>query len=388
MKNNKRLLALLGLMAFLTNGDNYAAAPLLIELSKDLSITLDAAAASVTAYMLAFGLFTLIFGPLSDRFGKVKIINIAAIGTAVFSMLGALAYNWTSLVLFRAVNGAFAAGIFPVTMALVGQSSSDKDRHKTLGRVMGYMFLGAATATAVGGVLSYIGSWRLVYLFYGIGELITALVMLRLLERDKPVSGKLNIVSAYKGAFKNPKLLQLVLVVFFVGFSVFGTFTYSGKLLQTISNYNILIIGLILSLFGFGTVVGGRIAPQLKRILKQSYFVIAGALGCLSLLALALSSSVVIICMGLFGFGLSFIFFQSTLISAAQDRLPNMRGTAMSMASFNMFVGGAVGTTINSLVINVYGVPVIYRNASIILFLVGIASTVLLYHTKQKNKAA
>jgi len=84
----------LGIMAFFANGDNYAVAPLLINISKDLNLTISTAAMSVTAYMLTFGLFTILFGPLGDRYGKTKIINIAA----------------------------FGAGIFPVTMALVGES--------------------------------------------------------------------------------------------------------------------------------------------------------------------------------------------------------------------------------------------------------------------------
>lgn len=81
-----KLILILGFMAFLANGDNYAAAPLIINIAKDLDLTVSTAAISVTAYMLSFGVFTLLFGPLSDRFGKVRIINIAAIGTAIFSM--------------------------------------------------------------------------------------------------------------------------------------------------------------------------------------------------------------------------------------------------------------------------------------------------------------
>jgi MFS family permease len=90
LKKKDKMLLLLGLMAFLANGDNYAAAPLLLNIAKDLNLNVETAAISVTAYMLTFGAFTLMFGPLSDRFGKVKIINIAALGTAVFSILGGL----------------------------------------------------------------------------------------------------------------------------------------------------------------------------------------------------------------------------------------------------------------------------------------------------------
>ncbi|WDC85759.1 MFS transporter [Caloramator sp. mosi_1] len=67
-------------------------------MAKDLNLKLTTAAISVTAYMLAFGVFTILFGPLGDRYGKTKIINIAAFGTAIFSMLGAFAFNLPSLI--------------------------------------------------------------------------------------------------------------------------------------------------------------------------------------------------------------------------------------------------------------------------------------------------
>ncbi|KYH34284.1 inner membrane transport protein YnfM [Clostridium tepidiprofundi DSM 19306] len=376
MKDKRKMLLVLGLMAFLANGDNYAAAPLLINISKDLNITVSTAALSVTAYMLSFGVFTLLFGPLSDRFGKVKIINIAAMGTAIFSTLGAFAFNLPSLIFFRAMNGAFGAGIFPVTMALVGQSFDNENRQKALGKVMGLMFLGGATATAIGGALAYAGSWRLVYLVYGIGELVLAIVMLKILERDKPVVERLSFISAYKGAFANYRFMRLVMTIFFVGFSVFGSFTYSGKLLQEITGYNILVVGLILSIFGIGTVIGGRIAPKAKMILKHGFLVSAGVIGSISLFILSTYENIWILVFGFLGFGIAFIFLQSTLIATAQEKLPKMKGTAMSLASFNMFVGGAVGTSINGIVMKNYGVSRIFYNASFVLLGVGLLAAI------------
>ena len=264
-----------------------------------------------------------------------------------------------------------SAGIFPVTMALVGQSFDDSNRHKALGKVMGMMFLGAATATIVGGVLAYFGSWRLVYIVYGVGELILALLMLKLLEKDAPVVKKLNFVSAYKEPLTNYKFMRLVLTIFLVGFSVFGTFTYSGKLLQGITGYSVLGVGLILSLFGIGTVLGGRLAPKIKQKTGSAYFMIAGVIGFLAVLTLSISSDIYILSAGLFFFGLAFIFFQSALVATAQGMLPRMKGTAMSMASFNMFVGGAVGTSLNAKLISSYGISRIYLIAAILFLIVG-----------------
>ncbi|WP_373481918.1 MFS transporter [Acetobacterium sp.] len=386
MENKNKMIAILGFMAFLANGDNYAAAPLIINIAADLNLTVSVAAMSVTAYMLAFGVFTLLFGPLSDRFGKVKIINIAAIGTAIFSILGAFAFNLPSLIFFRAMNGAFGAGIFPVTLALVGQSFDDQNRQKAIAKVMGLMFLGGATATIIGGALAYFGSWRLVYLAYGIAEFIIAMIMLKTLERDQPVVEVLNIFEAYKEPLSNFRFMRLVIAIFFVGFSVFGSFTYTGKLIQTATGYNLLVVGLILSLFGVGTVVGGRIAPALRKKFKNGFLVSASVIGGVSLLSMAFFTNAWLLSLALFGFGTAFIFLQSTLITTVQEKLPKRRGTAMSLASFNMFVGGAVGTSINAVVIEAGSLSTIYISSAIILFLVSLVAALFISQVEVQKR--
>lgn len=385
-KKLNQMVTVLGLMAFLANGDNYAASTLLIDISKDLNISYGTAALSVTSYMFAFGAFTLIFGPLSDRFGKVKVINIAALGTSIFSILGGFAFNLPSLVFCRAVNGAFGAGIFPVMMAIVGQSFDDEHRHQALAKVLGLGFLGAAMATAIGGVLAYFGSWRLVYIFYGIGELILSLLMLKILERDKPMVEKLNFITAYKAPLTNPKFMRIALTLLFVGFSVFGSFAYSGKLVQEITGYSILSVGLILSLYGIGTVIGGRIAPKFKMKAGTTiFFIVSGIIGFLATFTLFASRNVILLSLGLFFFGVAFVFMQSTLVATAQDKLPQARGTAMSLTSFNMFVGGAVGTRVNANIIGTYGTSKIYLIAAVLLLAVGLVSTVFAKNPASSN---
>jgi predicted MFS family arabinose efflux permease len=388
MDNKRRniMVMTLSIMAFFANGDNYAVAPLLINISKDLNIGISSAAASVTAYMLTFGLFTIIFGPLGDRYGKTKIINIAAFGTAVFSMLGAFAFNLPSLIFFRAMNGAFGAGIFPVTMALVGESFEASNRQKAIGKVMGMMFLGGASATALGGALAYFGSWRLVYFIYGLAELILAVVMIRILPKTPGVMEKLEFTRVYKEALSNKNLVGVVGTIMLVGFSVFGSFTYSGKLVESRTGYNVLYVGLILTLFGVATVVGGRIAPRLREKLKNNFLLFAGLLGSISLLTISFSLSPVLIGIALFGFGLAFVSLQSTLVSTAQETMPKLRGTAMSLASFNMFVGGAIGTSVNGRIINASSIGTIFLIAAVAMFLVAfLASTIVRKINTQAN---
>jgi len=51
MENKNKMIMVLGMMAFLPNGDNYAAAPLIINIAKDLNLTVSVAAMSVTLFV-------------------------------------------------------------------------------------------------------------------------------------------------------------------------------------------------------------------------------------------------------------------------------------------------------------------------------------------------
>ncbi|HNR43768.1 MAG TPA: MFS transporter [Methanofastidiosum sp.] len=371
-KNPKKLLILLGSIAFLVQGDNYAAAPLLVSIAKDLNLSIPSAALSVSSYMIPFGIFTLIFGPLADRFGKAKILNLAAFCTAIFSMLCAIAFDLTSLCILRGINGAFAAAVLPVAVSLVGDSFEDSKRQNALGAVIGMMFFGGAVSPGIGGLVSYYGSWRLLYLIYGIAELIVAIIMIKSLERNPGVITSLNFIEVYKKSFNNKNLIKVVSILFFLGFSVFGSFMFSGKFIQDKLGYNILFVGAILSLFGLATAIGGRRAGTLKQMLGNNLLIYAGVLGGVSWCSMILWNNPFLISLSLIGFGFAFILLQSTIIQTAQQLMPKQRGTVMSLASFNMFIGGGIGTFVNGKILSLFGFVPIFMISSIIIFVVGL----------------
>ncbi|MGJ8581711.1 MAG: MFS transporter, partial [Psychromonas sp.] len=284
---NNTIIFLLGLLLFLANGDNYAAAPLIVNIAEDLDFSVNAAASSVTAYMLAFGVFTILFGPLSDRYGKVFIIHVSTIGTAIFSILGALAYDLPSLIFFRSVNGAFAAGLLPVVLAYLGQAASDKERPEVLTKIMSFGFLGTATATLIGGTIAHLGSWKLVYLTYGIIELVLGLAMLKMMERDQPISDRVTIISTYKKVLSHKGVLALLPLFVLMGFTVFGIFTYTGQLITERFGYDIFTVGAMLSPFGIGIIVAGKAMPILRNQLKQYYMPFNGSLIAFALIGLS-----------------------------------------------------------------------------------------------------
>jgi predicted MFS family arabinose efflux permease len=385
-----KMILILGMMAFFCNGDNYAATPLIVEIARDLHLEISQAALSISAYMLPFGLFTLLFGPIADRYGKARIINIAAFGTAIFSGLGAAAFDLSSLSIIRAVNGAFAAAILPVSMSLIGDrlGADPKQVQITFGKVIGIAFLGGAAATAMGGTLAQISSWRLVYLFYGISELIIAFIMLKILKRQPGTASALNFKGAYGEAFANIKLLKTVGIIFLMGLTVFGSFSFAGKFVEIQTGYNIFLVGLILTCFGLATVLGGRIVGMLRHRLGNRLFLLAGTLACVSWGLMGAWHSPYFLALSLAGLGFGTIMIHPTLVATAQQLMPNQRGTVMSLASFTMFTGGGIGTYLNGKILTVWGFEPVFVIAGLLLLAAGISTVLLLKRVNRETAAS
>lgn len=297
-----------------------------------------------------------------------------------------MAYNITSLALVRAVNGALGAAILPVTMSYVGDLFEEpKKRMNAIGSVMGMYFLGAAAATAIGGGLSFIGSWELVYLAYGLAELIIAVLMLKYLIFVPGTAKTIGIRQAYANAFSKPFLLKTVVLLFLVGFAVFGSFTYLGDFLVEKTGFNIFHVGLIMTPFGLATYIGGQKSGDIRQKLGPKIALLASALGVVSWAALGQWPGLYYVFPILLAFGFAFVLLQSTIIYTAQQQLPMQRGVAMSLCSFNMFVGGGLGVLINKFFLARWGYGTLFTIAACAIFIVGLLVYRLLQNMARQN---
>lgn len=171
-----------------------------------------------------------------------------------------------------------------------------------------------------------------------------------------------------------------------MGTSVFGSFSFAGKFIETRTAHSILVIGLILTLFGVGTVFGGRVAPSLRKKLGHRLFALAAILAAVSWGLMGAWRSPLLLSISLAGFGFGFIIIQPTLVGAAQQSMPSQRGTAMSLASFAMFTGGGLGTALNGEVLTQWGFEVIFVLSAILILIAGVLTSVLLPTVEAKRQ--
>ena len=117
----------------------------------------------VTAYLLTSTVTVPIYGKLSDLFGRKPMLMIG-IGLFLFgSALSGLSQTMWQLIAFRAIQGLGAGALFPISLAVIGDLFTPRERGKyqgLFGAVFGIAFL---VGPGLGGTISDNFSWHWVF---------------------------------------------------------------------------------------------------------------------------------------------------------------------------------------------------------------------------------
>ena len=73
----------------------------------------------IFAYIAGFGAPQLVFGPISDRFGRKGLLSICLICYALASGVAMLTNSFTTLLAARFINGIFASGVRVIAVSIV-----------------------------------------------------------------------------------------------------------------------------------------------------------------------------------------------------------------------------------------------------------------------------
>jgi EmrB/QacA subfamily drug resistance transporter len=151
----------------------------------------------VTSYMLASTVTVPLYGKLSDVYGRRKLFFVAISIFLVGSALCGLAQDMTQLVLFRAVQGLGAGGLFPLALSTVAVVVPPRDRGRYQGLIGAAFAAASIVGPAFGGLIVDHASWR--WIFY-INLPLGALAMIVLSITMPKRSAKREHSLDYRGA--------------------------------------------------------------------------------------------------------------------------------------------------------------------------------------------
>jgi predicted MFS family arabinose efflux permease len=360
MERRQRWLRLwLGAGIFMINLDSRVIAPLLPTIATAFHTTVSGAGILISAYMFPYGFFQLVYGPLSDRLGKVKVVAFAM---ALFSVGTALCGASTSLLvvtLLRFLTGVAAAAVFPLTLAYVGDTVPYAQRQATIAILMVSSAAASAFSTSVGGLIAAVVSWRLVFPIFGIASGIVAagvLVMMGAEIRLPLPEPRPRPRAVYLSALRAPRMLPLLLLVMTEGFIYNGVFSYLGGYLNHRFLLGSLAIGLLLGFTGIAQLTAARTLRYLVRRLGERRLILVGG----GMMGAGYLTAALIPVWPLFLFsmllaGAGFALCHSTLQTRATETFPRARGTAVALFAFALFLGGGVGTALVGVIIDAAG---------------------------------
>jgi len=211
------VILLLGLAGFMVIADNWVISPILPAIAESLKIDIPSAGLLITAYMIPFGIFQIIFGALADRYGKKQVITFAMIMFTIATGLCAFGTSLTSVGLFRALTGIFAASVMPISFALIGDLFPMHERQQAIGTFISISFLGQGLSMAMGGTISNFFDWRGVFLVYAILSLIpTALLLKNYRKMPSQKNPKSEIFKPYLHLLSNTESLFTYIIIMLV----------------------------------------------------------------------------------------------------------------------------------------------------------------------------
>ena len=115
---------------------------------------------TLVAFFFFYAVGTLFWGPMSDKYGRKKILQTGAAIYTAASMTCALSMNVYMLIAARVVQGIGAGAITSVSMALVKDCFSGRQRETILAIVQTVSGLAPMLAPVVGAILLLFVDWR------------------------------------------------------------------------------------------------------------------------------------------------------------------------------------------------------------------------------------
>lgn len=325
--------------------------PMLPRLATDFGISMSAAASVITAYGLAAAIGTLAYGPLGDRYGKLRVATLSLFCAGLASLACALAQDIGSLAVLRFITALFASSSTSLGMAYIGDRVPLAERQPVIARFIGGTIIGQALGPLLGGLLTDLLGWRGTLTFVGaVFAVVSAILFLRTRtqwanERPAPASG--SPYTAHLRLLASSRVRYVLAVAFADTFLFFGAYSFLGPFLKLKFDLSLTLIGTILAGFGVGGVLYTLAVRPLLRLLGQRGLVTwGGAICCICyvLAMLAPAWQVAMPCTIVLGF--SFFMLHNTVQTKATEMAPQARGAAVSLYGGVWSFGQAIGVAV------------------------------------------
>jgi len=379
-------LLVLGMAAFMVQADARVIDPLLHVISREFHTTPPAAAIVISSYALPYGLFQLLYGPVGDRVGKLRVMAACLVVFSFGTFACALVPNIPIFATLRFLTGVAAAAVVPMSLGYIGDKFPYQDRQIALARFMSALMIGQIVGSTLGGIFGQYLGWRYVFVAFGIVALAVSAMLAREGRRfpeprtaarlgsaifTVPLGGSLifmgllgvlpiavatvlggagvcllgyALATQYGGILTRPTAPVVLGTVMLEGVFVFGGLSYLASSLTDRFGINYAYAGLMVAGFGCGGLVYSVFARRLVTgVGELGVLLLGGVLLGLGFVSIGLMPYWQWFIPAVVVLGMGYYTMHGTLQTRATELAPHVRGTAISLFAFFFFLGQATG---------------------------------------------
>ena len=376
------LVAVLCIAGFASSLALRAIDPMLPVLAADLRVAFHEAALLVTVYSVPYAVTLLVLGPAADAVGKGRLIQACLAGFALSLAVSAVAPNYWWLFSARAAAGAFAGGLIPVALALIGDHVPFGDRQLAISRFLVVTIIGQMSGAMITGMLAEVMGWRAIFTVLALVATTATIIMYRFLPANEPTARRLTLMGAwsdYRTVFDNPISPLILCMAGVEGSLVLGIQSFVAPLLAKPEASGVFEAGVAIAAFALGGITYGALARFLIGMFRPPHLVrmggsLAGAMYVAAALPLHWLATV---CFFYFA-GLGFFMLHNTLQTQATELAPRARGSAMALFAAALFLGQGLGPLLGGAVTRAVSTGTLFLCAGLLVVGLSLASARLI----------
>jgi len=311
-----------------------------------------------TAFTILYAFVGVPLGRLADKVGRKKILSVGVFFWSLLTAASGVAQNFWQIFALRLGVGVGEASCSPAATSMIGDLFPPSWRGKALSIFMLGLPVGVALSFAVSGTVAKQYGWRAAFLVAGLPGVLCAIAVLFVREPNRgsaeihDIGERRRPGSPYLLILKSPTMRWIIISGAVHNFNMYAIGAFITPFLMRYHGLDIqqanLISMLVYGVMGApGLLIGGFIGDvAMKR--RTNGRLLVGAIAILLSIptghfALSVPRSRTAVFLILMGFACALMYFYySTVYSTIQDITePGLRGTAMAVYFFAMYVLGA-----------------------------------------------
>ena len=306
---------------------------------------------TLSGYLVAYGALQLLYGPLSDRHGRKRILMIGLAVAGIGSLLAALAPDLPSLIAARVLQGAGSAAGMVVGRAMVQDLFRGPERTRVMAWVGMTMGFCPPLATVIGGQLHVALGWQSNFLLVAVLAAVLLVAAWRGLPTREPAAALdthwlHDMGMAYARLAREPAFLLHVAIL---AMTTAAFYVFLGGAPIVLGGYGVgpADIGWYIMCVPFAYVAGNFLTSRLIRRQGDRRRMDLGQLltlaGIALLLALAGVGSPLAFALPLMLLGIGHGFLMPPALAGTVGAVPALAGAGAAVAGLMQQLMGALG---------------------------------------------